>query len=197
MPFVWGGMTSADNRTPPPTTVETPDGATFEHLRKRHTVLATTFRRDGTPVATPVSLAVDPDDPTIAYLRTWSTSGKAKRLRRDPRIAIAPSTVRGRPTGPPVEATALLLSGDRDRYARRLLGRKHPVLHGVLVPLGHRLHRYHTQHYELHTLPDAETGDHRGTSGTATAGAGSDRNGPRTSGGRARSSSTRKRRRSG
>lgn len=153
MPFVWDGMTSADNQTPPPTTVGTTAGATFDHLRDRHTVLATTFRRDGTPVPTPVSLAVDPDDPAIAYLRTWNTSGKAKRLRRNPRITIAPSTVRGRPTGPPVEATALLLSGNRDRYARRLLGRKHPVLHGVLVPLGHRLRRYHTQHYELHTLP--------------------------------------------
>lgn len=123
------------------------DDATFEHVRRRHTVAVATFRRDGTAVSTAVSLAVDPDDPTVGWMRTWSTAGKARRLLRDPRVTVAPATIRGRVTGDAIEATATLVDGAREARARRLLARKHPVLHGVLVPLGHRLRQMRTQHY--------------------------------------------------
>jgi hypothetical protein len=99
-------------------------------------------------VPTPVSIAVDPD-PTKGYVRTWSTAGKAKRIGHNPRVTVAPSTFRGRITGVEVEAVARLLSGPESDHARLLLRRKHPIMHGVLVPLGHRLRRYETQHYEV------------------------------------------------
>jgi PPOX class probable F420-dependent enzyme len=120
----------------------------FERFRSQRTIAFTTFKRDGTAVQTPVSIAVD-DDPTTACVRTWSTAGKAKRLRRDRRVLVAPSTVRGRLTGPSSPATARLLGGDEAEHASRLLRRKHPMLHGALVPLVHRLRRLATQHYEL------------------------------------------------
>ena len=60
-------------------------------------VVLTTFRRDGRAVPTPVHLVVSGD---AGYLRTWDVSGKAKRLRHTPRVTVAPSTMRGRPTGP-------------------------------------------------------------------------------------------------
>jgi PPOX class probable F420-dependent enzyme len=115
-------------------------------FRDQRTVLLTTFRRNGEGVGTPVSIVVDGDR---AFVRSWTTAGKAKRLRRDPHARIAPSTARGRPTGDPIEAELHPAApADADR-ARALLRRKHPVMHGVLVPLAHRLKRYETVHYEV------------------------------------------------
>jgi PPOX class probable F420-dependent enzyme len=112
-------------------------------------VALTTYRRDGTPVSTPVSIAVDG---ARAVFRSYRNAGKTRRLRRDPTVAVAPSTFRGRPTGPAVRGTARLLDGDEARAAARLLRRKHPFLHGALVPLVHRLGRARlgrTVHFEL------------------------------------------------
>ena len=110
------------------------------------TISLTTYRADGTPVTTPVSKASE-DGHT--YFRTWDTSWKAKRLRRNPTVEFAPSTLRGRPTGPAHRASARRLSGEEERRARRALAREHPLMHGVLVPALHRLQRVRTVHYEL------------------------------------------------
>jgi PPOX class probable F420-dependent enzyme len=121
-------------------------GAPFARLARQRTVLLTTFRRDGTPVPTPVSIVVDGPH---AYFRTYSAAWKSKRLRRDQRVEIAPSTGRGRPTGAATAATARLLTEAEARPVRRLLRRKYPLLQGVAVPVFHRLARYRTLHYEL------------------------------------------------
>ena len=120
------------------------------------TVVLTTFRRDGTPVPTAVSLAVDGDR---AVFRTFAKAGKTRRLRNDPTVEVAPSTLRGVPTGPALRGTARRLDGEEDRAAARLLRHKHPVLHGLLVPLAHRVGRAKTGrtiHFEL--LPAGEAG---------------------------------------
>lgn len=122
------------------------DPATLERFRAQKTILLTTRRRNGSPVATPVSIAFDDER---AVFRTYDKSGKARRLRRDATVEIAPSSFRGKPLGPAIHARARLLSGDEARRARRALARTHPVLHGLLVPLLHRAKRYETQHYEL------------------------------------------------
>jgi PPOX class probable F420-dependent enzyme len=112
-------------------------------------VALTTFRRDGTPVSTPVSIAVDGDR---AVFRSFAKAGKTRRMRRDPAVEVAPSTFRGRPTGPALRGTARMLDGAEAEAAARLLRRKYPVLHGVLVPLAHRLGRRRTGrtvHFEL------------------------------------------------
>jgi PPOX class probable F420-dependent enzyme len=103
---------------------------------RQKTVLVTTYRQDGRPVSTSVSLAVDGDH---AYIRSYETAGKTRRLRHNPRVEVAPSTARGRPTGPAVLVTARRLDGAEARRAARLLVGKQPFLHGLLVPLTHRL----------------------------------------------------------
>jgi uncharacterized protein len=118
----------------------------FDRFVSQKTIALTTFRRNGTPVATPVNIVVDGDR---AYFRTWDKAGKAKRLRHNPDVEIAPSTFSGKPLGQAVRARARLLSDEESRWARWALRRKHPLLQGVAVPLGHRLMRYRTQHYEL------------------------------------------------
>jgi hypothetical protein len=70
-------------------------------------------------------------------------------------VEVAPSTARGRPTGPGIQGTARRLEGAESRRAARLLAGKHPLLHGVLVPLTHRLGRAKTGktvHFQLTPL---------------------------------------------
>jgi PPOX class probable F420-dependent enzyme len=122
----------------------------FEAFRRRRTALLTTYKRDGTAVATPVTLAVDGER---AYVRTWDSAWKAKRMRNNPSVLVAPSTVRGRATGPAIGARSRLLDGAEARHAARAIARRQPILQGVLVPLAHRVMRYRTLHYEL--TPDA------------------------------------------
>jgi hypothetical protein len=109
-------------------------------------MLLTTYRRDDSPVGTPVNVAVGDGH---AYFRTWNTSGKARRLARQPRVAAAPSTPRGTQTGRTVTGTARLLTGDEARAAAKLIDRKYPVVQRILVPTAHRLRRVKTVHYEL------------------------------------------------
>src|SRR5436305_14827720 len=89
----------------------------FEHLRRTHTVLLSTRRRDGRVVDTPVNLAVDADG--TGYFRTWSTAAKAKRMANFPGVRVAPCRPNGRPTGSDQPAFATRLDGADAEYARR------------------------------------------------------------------------------
>jgi uncharacterized protein len=113
---------------------------------KAKTILLTTYKRDGTAVPTPVSVAFDGDR---AFFRSYDKAWKTKRLRNNPRVEVAPATLRGKPLGPPVQAQATLLEGDQAGIAARALARRHRVLQGMLVPVAHRLLHYQTMHYEL------------------------------------------------
>lgn len=83
-------------------------------------VRLTTFRKDGTGVATPVWVVRHHDE-----LLVWTspTAGKVKRIRRDRHVEIGPCTRRGKPLGRPVRATARILTGDE-------VGRLRPALVG-------------------------------------------------------------------
>ncbi len=124
-------------------------------LKRSWTVLLTTYKRDGSPVGTPVNLAVEGDR---AYFRTYSKAWKTKRLARDPRVELAPSSVRGTPRGSTVHGTARLLESDEVTQARRALARRHPIFQRFVIPFGHRLARYTTLHYEVITTDQPESG---------------------------------------
>lgn len=121
----------------------------LEDLKATKTVLLTTFKRDGTPVSTPVSIAFADGR---AFFRSYDKAGKAKRLRRSSLAQVSPSTLRGKPLGPAIPVKATLLTGNEARLAARSLAQQHRFLQGLLVPLGHRLMGYKTMHYELHPL---------------------------------------------
>lgn len=135
-------------------TINKPDQVPFplQPFLRQGTILLHTKKRDGSWVPTPVSIAVHDDR---AYIRTYAKAGKSKRLRNFPEVQFCPSTFRGKPTGATVHANARLLDGDEARTAARLLSRKYPVLHGLLVPLAHRLMRTATLHYELNNIRPA------------------------------------------
>jgi uncharacterized protein len=121
----------------------------FEPLVDQKTILLTTYKRDGTGVGTPVHIAVDGDR---AFVRTWDSAWKLKRIRNNPGVEVSPSTASGKSTGPAIRARARVLGGDESAYAGKMLARKYPVLHGVLIPLIHRLRGNQTMHVELTPL---------------------------------------------
>jgi PPOX class probable F420-dependent enzyme len=84
----------------------------------------TTYRKDGTGVATPVWFAVEGDE---LYVWTRSDSWKVKRLRRDDRVTVTPCDVRGRVAegAPSAEGTARLLDEADLKKVRRALSRKY------------------------------------------------------------------------
>lgn len=109
-------------------------------------VRLTTFRRDGTPVSTPVNVALD--DGRI-FFRTFEQSGKFKRLRNNHRVEVAPSNARGDVKGESIAATAQLLTGADDRRAAALIDGKHRIFQRIVVRFGHRVRRLTTRHFEL------------------------------------------------
>ncbi len=74
-------------------------------------LLLTTFRRNGTPVPSPVWAAAL-DDGTFGFW-TSSGSGKAKRLAHTDRVTVQPCDARGRVQAgtSPTDATARLVTG--------------------------------------------------------------------------------------
>jgi PPOX class probable F420-dependent enzyme len=82
----------------------------------------TTFRRDGTEVATPVWFVRDVDR---LLVQTDASSGKVRRLRRDPRALIAICKAWGTVTGPKAEALVEILPDLERTRAERLIRRKY------------------------------------------------------------------------
>jgi PPOX class probable F420-dependent enzyme len=96
-----------------------PRTGTVERVAASKRALLVTYRRDGTPVPTPVWAALG--DRGRLYVRSERSSGKLKRLRNDARLLIAPCTVRGGPLGAPLEATARVLAPEQELRAELAL----------------------------------------------------------------------------
>jgi uncharacterized protein len=75
-------------------------------LGRERYISITTFRRDGSPVATPVWVVAESGR---LYVWTGAQTGKAKRIRNHPAVTVAPCTLRGTPTGPAVPAIAQIV----------------------------------------------------------------------------------------
>ena len=87
-------------------------------LQEHGFVNLTTFRKSGRAVSTPVRCGVESGK---LYVSTGTKSGKVKRIRNNPRVQIAPCTIRGKVVGPTVEAMARILSVDEGVLAERAL----------------------------------------------------------------------------
>ncbi|MFJ4186685.1 PPOX class F420-dependent oxidoreductase [Kitasatospora sp. NPDC089509] len=100
-------------------------------------LLVTTYKKDGTPVPTPVWVVRDGE-----ALGVWTVadSWKVKRIRNRADVLVGPCDVKGRPTDEQYPATAELLSPERTAAYRTLLRQKYGLL-GVLTLLGSRLRR--------------------------------------------------------
>ncbi|MEU2775825.1 PPOX class F420-dependent oxidoreductase [Streptomyces sp. NPDC007162] len=112
-------------------------GTALDRLGAGKYLLFTSYRKDGTPVPTPVWVVRDGDT-----LGVWTTadSWKVKRIRRRPDVLVGPCDLRGRPTGDPVPATAELVDPATTARYRGLVARKYGMT-GRLTLLGSRLRR--------------------------------------------------------
>jgi PPOX class probable F420-dependent enzyme len=69
----------------------------------------TTYRRNGAKVSTPVWFV---QRESRVYVWTMATSGKVKRLRNNPSVALAPCKMGGEVLGPHVEGIATISDDD-------------------------------------------------------------------------------------
>ena len=81
-----------------------------------------TFRRSGVAVYTPVWFA---EENSHLYVMTAGKMGKTKRIRNNPKVKIAPCTIRGKITGPEFSATARFLGPADQARVRQLINAKY------------------------------------------------------------------------
>src|SRR6516225_727918 len=89
-----------------------------------------TFRKTGVGVRTPVWFAQDPTSErpqsvTTFYVYTLPDSGKAKRIRNNPKVRVAPCNMRGDLRGAWVDARARLCEGLEAQQGQDLLRQKY------------------------------------------------------------------------
>ncbi|MFI5934474.1 PPOX class F420-dependent oxidoreductase [Actinoplanes sp. NPDC051494] len=93
-------------------------------LARSKQVSLTTFKKDGTPVATPIWQVTEGAE---MYLVSQAEAWKVKRIRRDGRVTVTACDIRGKvePGAPTAEGTATLLDGPGTEKARALLARRY------------------------------------------------------------------------
>ncbi|WP_151476263.1 PPOX class F420-dependent oxidoreductase [Streptomyces albicerus] len=113
------------------------DKTALERLGAGKYLLVTSYRKNGTPVSTPVWVVRDGDT-----LGVWTVadSWKVKRIRNRADVLVGPCDARGNPTGEQFPATAEICDQDVTEHYRELLARKYGVI-GRLSLLGSRLRR--------------------------------------------------------
>ncbi len=92
-------------------------------------VSITTFKRDGTPVSTPVWCAGD-NGSLLVF--SEANSGKVKRIRHDPHVRVTPCSARGKPHGEPTEADADIAE-ETTRVQALLAGKYGSVWRGYIL----------------------------------------------------------------
>jgi PPOX class probable F420-dependent enzyme len=92
----------------------------------------TTYRRDGTPVSTPVWF-VEEDGRLL--VTTAADSYKAKRLRANPAAMVAPCTATGTPKGEPIPARVQFMPAAEHDHVDRLMAKKYRVDRVLVLPL--------------------------------------------------------------
>jgi PPOX class probable F420-dependent enzyme len=98
----------------------------------------TSFKRDGTPVATPLWFGTDG---SRLFALTDLHSAKVRRIRRNPHVLVAPCRVNGKLRAKPVPARVEVLSDVAElERVQAILTRCHPISYR-LVMLFYRLGR--------------------------------------------------------
>ena len=95
-------------------------------------VSLTSFKRDGTGVATPVWFVVDG---TLLLVITDLHSFKVRRIKRNPVVTVAPCSASGRLRSEPVPARAELLPDGELARVEQLMARKYRVDRVLILPV--------------------------------------------------------------
>jgi PPOX class probable F420-dependent enzyme len=90
------------------------------------------FKRDGTPVATPIWFVVD-GDRLLAI--TDAHSAKVKRVRRNPEVTVAACRAGGQVTGEPFAARAEVLAPSDLEDTQKMIARKYRLDRVLILPV--------------------------------------------------------------
>ena len=112
--------------------------AGFEALQGHRYMNLTTFRKDGSPVRTPVWFS---EAGGQLYVYTGRNTGKVKRIRNDGRVLVGPCNVRGRPLGPETAGVVGLLAVEESSVAKESLNRKYGLQKRAFGPIQRLLGR--------------------------------------------------------
>jgi PPOX class probable F420-dependent enzyme len=101
--------------------------ARFASLQGHKYTNLETFRKNGQGVRTPVWFAGEPGEgaPEKLYVYSTADSGKAKRIRNNSRVRVAPCDVRGKLLGEWIEARAEIVTGQEADRGMQLLNKKY------------------------------------------------------------------------
>lgn len=129
---------------------------TIDELAAGKYISLTTFKKDGTPVATPVWLTREGDS---LYVITDANSWKAKRLRNSDRAEVAPCDMRGTVSGPSTPARATLLDEAGTARVNKMINAKYGLMakaFGIRGTVNRLLRRPAEQRVgiEIHLLQD-------------------------------------------
>ncbi|HEX6353508.1 PPOX class F420-dependent oxidoreductase [Actinophytocola sp.] len=102
----------------------------LERLGRGSYLLVTTFRKDGTPVPTPVWVGRDGNE---LIVWTQASAGKVKRVRNNPVVELTACDARGKPRGETLKGTARILDHDDTERGRQVLRKKYGVAGRVVI----------------------------------------------------------------
>jgi uncharacterized protein len=102
-------------------------GSSFDAFQRNKYLSFESFRKNGQGVRTPVWFAGDPavGTPQKLYVYSEADSGKAKRIRHNSRVRIAPCDMRGKLLGDWIEARAEIVADEEAERGMRLLNAKY------------------------------------------------------------------------
>ena len=121
----------------------------MERFRGKYLSL-TSFRRDGSGVATPVWFVSDNGHLVV---ETDANSYKVRRIRRDPHVRIAVCDARGRLRGAAVDAEARILPDSERERVERLLARKYRIDRFTVLPIYRLVMRLRGRRSQTHEAP--------------------------------------------
>jgi PPOX class probable F420-dependent enzyme len=110
----------------------------------------TSFKRDGTGVATPVWFVAENGN---LLFETDGDSFKARRIRHNPSVVVAPCTASGRLRGEPIPARAEFLPESERQRVERLMARKYRVDRVLILPAYRAVQRLRGRSLSQETRP--------------------------------------------
>ena len=127
---------------------------TLDSLSAGKYISITTFRKSGEGVSTPLWVTRDGE---ALYVITGAESGKVKRMRNNPKIEVAPCDVRGKTTGPSVDATGALLDAAGTVQVEKRVSKKFGLMYQAMKIVEKVRHR-HGENIGLRVTLDSPAG---------------------------------------
>ena len=101
----------------------------FDHLAGHKYALLVTYKRSGEAIATPVWFGVD--EAGLFYCRTGKLATKVKRIRNNPKVKVAPCTIRGVPKGAFADGTARVVDAAGEEHAEEAIQSNYALIRKI------------------------------------------------------------------